>query len=111
MILNVGDGRVNPELPKQWKKAIAETLKHPLYLIRDLCLLRVRTPKIIKAQPMARIKKSAGIIIAHIAFTLPAYKNKIERKTKAIPAMVSPLILSKSDLFNGSIIKTVFNSG
>ncbi len=37
------------------------------------------------------------MIIAHISFTAPAYKNNIERKTKAIPATVSPLILSNSN--------------
>ena len=38
----------------------------------DLCLLRVITPKIIRAHPIARIKKFAGIIMAHIEFTLLA---------------------------------------
>ncbi|MGG6460776.1 MAG: hypothetical protein ACM3JQ_05045 [Candidatus Eiseniibacteriota bacterium] len=56
-------------------------------------------PSAIKAQPIARIKKSAGIIMAHTLFTLPAYKNKIERKTNAIPAIVSPLILSNMNFF------------
>jgi len=51
----------------------------------------------IKAHPIARIKKSAGMSIAHISFTAPAYKNNIERNTKAMPATVSPLILSKSE--------------
>jgi hypothetical protein len=49
----------------------------------------------IKAHPIARIKKSAGMIMAHTALTVPAYKNNIERKTKAMPTTVSPLILSK----------------
>jgi hypothetical protein len=35
------------------------------------------------------------MIMAHVEFTLPAYKNKIERRTKAIPATASPLTLSK----------------
>jgi hypothetical protein len=55
----------------------------------------VITPKIIRAHPSARIKKSAGMIMAHVEFTLPAYKNKMERKTNAIPATASPLTLSK----------------
>jgi hypothetical protein len=66
------------------------------YATRFFCLFKVMTPRIIKAQPMARIKKSAGIIMAHTEFTAPAYKKIIERKTKAIPAIVSPLTLSKS---------------
>jgi hypothetical protein len=61
----------------------------------NLCLRRVITPRMIKAHPIARIKKSAGMSIAQISFTVPAYKNNIERKTNAMPVMVSPLILSK----------------
>ena len=60
-----------------------------------LCLLSVITPRMIKAHPIARIKKSAGMSIAQISLTVPAYKNSIERNTNAMPAMVSPLILSK----------------
>jgi hypothetical protein len=52
------------------------------------------TPSVINAQPIAKIKKSAGIIIAHVSFTVPAYRNNRDRKTRAMPAMVSPLTLS-----------------
>jgi hypothetical protein len=49
----------------------------------------------IKAHPIARIKKSAGMIMAQILLTVPAYKNNIERNTRAIPVIVSPFILVK----------------
>lgn len=57
------------------------------------------TPKAINAQPIAKIKKSAGTIIAQVSFTVPAYRNNKDRITRAMPAMVSPLTLSNPKLF------------
>jgi hypothetical protein len=47
------------------------------------------------------------MIMAHVSFTVPAYKNNRERKTRAIPAIVSPLTLSKSKFFCRSVIKMI----
>jgi hypothetical protein len=65
------------------------------------------TPSAINAQPIAKIKKSAGIIIAHVLFTVPAYRNNRDRKTRAMPAMVSPLTLTNSKFFCRSVIKMI----
>ncbi len=65
------------------------------------------TPRATKAQPIARIKKSAGMIVAQTSFTVPAYINKTERKTNAIPAIVSPLILPNVNFFHISAIKMI----
>ena len=69
------------------------------------------TPRAINAQPIAKIKKSAGTIIAQVSFTVPAYRNNRDRITRAMPAMVSPLTLSNSKLFCGSVIKMISLSG
>jgi hypothetical protein len=65
------------------------------------------TPSAINAHPIAKIKKSAGIIIAHVSFTVPAYRNKRDRKTRAMPAMVSPLTLTNPKFFCRSVIKMI----
>jgi hypothetical protein len=65
------------------------------------------TPSAINAQPIAKIKKSAGIIIAHVSFTVLAYRNNKDSKTSAMPAMVSPLTLTNSKFFCRSVIKMI----
>ena len=73
----------------------------------DLCLLIVISPNAMNAPPIARIKKSAGMSIAQISLTLPAQMNNRERKTKAIPVIVSPLILSNPKFFLITAIKMI----
>jgi hypothetical protein len=78
--------------------------------VENFFFLAVITPSTINAQPIAKIKKSAGTIIAHVSFTVPAYRNNKDKNIRAIPAMVSPLTLCNSKFFSRSVIKTISQS-
>jgi hypothetical protein len=83
--------------PYVHKKIIATRFDQNIPIVVLWLFRVVQIPKIIRAMPIAKMRKSAGNNKAQTALTVPAIINKKAKKTKAIPAIVVPLILSIVD--------------